>query len=41
MAVPKTISRALQQIEKETGYIGFFCFAGPEPQRGGSLQVMT
>ena len=41
MALPKTIVHALQQIEREAGYVGFFAFVGPEPQRGGSLQVMT
>jgi len=41
MVVPQTVVRVLQQIEKETGYIGFVSFVGPVAQLGGSLQVMS
>ena len=41
MAVPRTVIEVLKQIEREAVYVGFFSFVGPEPQCGGSLQVMT
>ena len=35
MAVPQTVAKVLKQIERQAGYVGFFSFVGPEPQRGG------
>jgi hypothetical protein len=36
-----TVSRALEQIKEQTGYVGFVALAGPEVQRGGEIKTLS
>ena len=36
-----TIEKALVEIEKETGLVGFFVVGGPEPRRNSDIMVMS
>ena len=36
-----TLDRALEEIEKQTGLIGFTVLGGPSPKDGGDLMVMS
>ena len=37
--LPRTMSKALAEIEKQTGLIGTILLAGPEPGQGGNITV--
>jgi hypothetical protein len=36
-----TIESALDEIQKETGLVGFFVVGGPEPRCNGDIMVMS
>ena len=39
--LPNTLQRMLQQIERESGLIGFVTLVGPQPILGGDNRVVT
>ena len=36
-----TISRALEQIREQTGYVGFIALVGPDVRRGGEIKTLS
>lgn len=41
MRLKCTIEGALEEIKKETGFVGFIVVGGPEPKFGGDLMIMS
>ena len=39
--VGDTVARVLEQIEEQTGYIGFIALAGPDSQRSGDIKTLS
>jgi hypothetical protein len=37
----ETLSRVLEQIKEQTGYIGFVVLAGPNGRRGGEIKTIS
>lgn len=36
-----TLGTLMEEIQKETGFVGFIIVGGPEPTRGGDLAIMS
>ena len=41
LCVPQTLTKALEQLKDQTGYIGFIVLAGPDGQRGGQIKTLS
>jgi hypothetical protein len=39
--VPQTITKALEQILEQSGYVGFIALAGPDVQRDGRIKTLS